>query len=60
MIEKMYSIKSSSIETGISIAMIKKLIANKELSVVKVGNKNFIKESTLINYLNTRTIEGEI
>lgn len=57
--DKLYSIKQSSEITGISIPMLKKLIFNKQITVVKIGWKNFIKESTLQEYIDKNTVVGE-
>ena len=58
--DKLYSIREAHSISGISIPMFKKLIQHKQISYVKVGNKNFIKESTLEEYINNRTVEGSI
>lgn len=55
-LEKMYSLKEASDLTGISIAMFKKLLRNYKLEYVKVGAKNFIKESVLLKYVNDNTV----
>jgi len=36
--------------------MLKKLIYNREIEVVKIGNKNFISRQALIEYLKKNTI----
>ena len=36
--------------------MLKKLIYNNKIEVVKIGNKNYISRSELINYLKKNTI----
>lgn len=40
----------------IKASMLKKLIYNNEIEVVKIGNKNYISRSELINYLKKNTI----
>lgn len=42
---------------AIQYPMIKKLVSKGELTVVKVGTKNFIPRSELIRYLSENTIE---
>lgn len=39
--------------------MLKKIIYNREIEVVKIGKKNFISRQALINYLETNTIPIE-
>jgi len=48
-IDSMYLIKSD---------MMKKLIYNNEIEVVKIGKKNFISRPALIAYLEANTIEA--
>ena len=43
-------------EFGIGISMLKKLIMNREIAVVKVGAKNHIKFSDVVSYIDSRTI----
>ncbi len=54
---KLYSLKGINETYGITISMLKKLISTNQITVVKIGNKNFIKESDLEDYIerNTRT-----
>lgn len=40
----------------IKSAMMKKLIYNREIEVVKLGKKNFISKLALISYLESNTI----
>lgn len=47
MINDMYLIKSD---------MLKKIIYNGEIEVVKIGNKNFVSRACLIAYLEANTI----
>lgn len=42
-----------------SLAMIRKLHANREIEVVKIGNKNFIKESEIKRFIDENTIPAE-
>ena len=55
---KMYSLKGINERYGITISMLKKLISNGKLTVVKIGNKNFVKESDIENYINVNTTEA--
>ncbi len=54
---KLYSLKGINETYGITISMLKKLISTDKITVVKIGNKNFIKESDIEDYIerNTRT-----
>lgn len=52
----MYSLRGVNDKYGISIPMLKKLVANEEITVVKVGNKNFIKEEDIHQYIDERTV----
>lgn len=52
----LFSIKDIDKLGIIKSDMCKKLIYNRELEIVKLGNKNFISRSELIRYLETRTI----
>lgn len=46
-------------ETGIAkISMMKKLIQNGEIPIVKIGNKIHIKRSDLVNFINANTISS--
>ena len=40
--------------------MIKKLIYNREIEVVKIGSKNFISKTALVTYLEANTIPIEM
>lgn len=53
---RLYSIKDTYETFGISEPMMRKLILNKQIEYVKIGTKNFIKESTILDYINSRTI----
>ena len=39
--------------------MLKKIIYNREIEVVKIGKKNFISRQALINYLEANTVSVE-
>lgn len=39
--------------------MLKKLILNRAIEVIKIGKKNHISRTTLISYLNENTISAE-
>lgn len=56
---KLYSLKQIAETYGISVAMLKKLIANKQLTRVKVGNKNFISQDIIEAYILSNTIKVE-
>lgn len=43
---------------GIGVSMLKKLISEKQITVVKVGAKNHIKYSDIVAYIDSRTIEA--
>lgn len=52
----LFSIKQIDEMKIIKSDMLKKLIYNQEIEVVKVGNKNFISRVALIAYLEANTI----
>jgi len=52
----LFSIKQIDEMKIIKSDMLKKLIYNQEIEVVKVGNKNFISRVALIAYLKANTI----
>ena len=54
----MHSIKGINEKYGISIPMLKKLVSNKMVTVVKVGTKNFIKESDIEKYIEDNTVKA--
>lgn len=56
---KLYSIKDTYETFGITESMMRKLILNKQIEYVKVGAKNFIKESTILAYINSRTVKAK-
>jgi predicted site-specific integrase-resolvase len=55
---KLYPLKGVHEEYGISISMLKKLIIQGKLTVVKVGAKNFIKEQDIEDYIDRNTKEA--
>ena len=52
---KMYSLKQIHEKYGITVSMLKKLIQNKQITVVKIGAKNFIKEIDIEAYIDGNT-----
>ena len=52
----LFSIKEISELGIIESNMCKKLIYNREIEIVKLGNKNFISRAELIRYLKCNTI----
>jgi hypothetical protein len=52
----LFSIKEISDLGIIKSDLCKKLILNRKIEVIKLGNKNFISRTELIRYLETRTI----
>ena len=57
---KMYSLKDINSKYGISIPMLKKMVANRMITVVKIGTKNFIKESDIEQYIDANTREANV
>ena len=57
---KMYSLKDINNKYGISIPMLKKMVANRMITVVKIGTKNFIKESDIEQYIDANTREANV
>ena len=55
---KLYSLKGINANYGITISMLKKLIVQGNLTVVKIGTKNFIKESDIEDYIDKNTRVG--
>ena len=55
---KLYSLKGIHETYGISVPMLKKLIYNKQIAVTKVGNKNFIMDDTIEEYITKNTKEA--
>ena len=56
----MYSLKDINNKYGISIPMLKKMVANRMITVVKIGTKNFIKESDIEQYIEANTREANV
>ncbi len=52
----LFSIKEINDLGIIKSNMCKKLIYNREIEVIKLGNKNFISRAELIRYLQTNTV----
>lgn len=52
----LYSLKEIEERYGIKVSMLKKLISNKEITVVKVGVKNFIRETDIEEYILSHTV----
>lgn len=52
----LFSIKEINNLGIIKSDMCKKLIYNREIEVIKLGNKNFISRAELIRYLQTNTV----
>lgn len=52
----LFSIKEINDLGIIKSDMCKKLIYNREIEVIKLGNKNFISRAELIRYLQTNTV----
>jgi hypothetical protein len=52
----LFSIKQIDEIGIIKSDMLKKLLYNREIEVVKIGKKNFISRIVLINYLEANTI----
>ena len=55
----LFSIKEIDEMNLIKSDMIKKLIYNREIEVVKLGKKNFISKTALVAYLEANTIPAE-
>ncbi len=56
----LFSIKEIDEMNLIKSDMIKKLIYNREIEVVKIGSKNFISKTALVTYLEANTIPIEM
>ena len=52
---KMYSLKGVHDKYGITVSMLKKLIANGKITRVKIGAKNFIREDDIEAYIEKNT-----
>jgi len=55
----LFSIREIDEMNLIKSDMVKKLILNREIEVVKIGKKNFISRVSLITYLEENTISVE-
>jgi len=55
----LFSIKDIDEMNLIKSDMLKKLIYNREIEVVKLGKKNFISKVALVTYLEANTIPAE-
>ena len=56
----LFSIKQIDEMGIIKSDMLKKLLYNREIEVVKIGKKNFISRIVLINYLIANTIPADV
>ena len=56
---KLYSLKDIAQRYGVTVAMLKKLIQHNQITRVKVGNKNFISEDVMEEYIASNTIEAK-
>ena len=56
--ERSVSIKDINAINLIKSDMLKKIIYNREIEVVKIGKKNFISRSALIDYLTKNTFKA--
>lgn len=54
----LFSIKEIDEMNLIKSDMLKKIIYNREIEVVKIGKKNFISRSALIDYLTKNTFKA--
>jgi len=57
---KLLSLNDVEQQFGIGVSMLKKLIINKEITVVKVGAKNFVKHIDVISYIDERTVVKQL
>ena len=55
----LFSIKQIDEMGIIKSDMLKKLLYNREIEVVKIGKKNFISRTVLVNYLEENTTLAE-
>lgn len=55
----LFSIKEIDAMSLIKSDMLKKIIYNREIEVVKIGKKNFISKQSLIAYLEANTVPVE-
>jgi len=56
----LFSIKEINDMGVIKSDMLRKLILNRQIEVVKIGKKNFLSRDVLINYLNSNTVTVDI
>jgi hypothetical protein len=56
----LFSIRQIDEMNLIKSDMLKKLIYNKDIEVVKLGKKNFISRVSLVTYLEANTIPAEL
>ncbi|MCW8895003.1 DNA-binding protein [Sulfurimonas sp.] len=56
----LFSIKDINNMGIIKSDMLRKLIYNRAITVVKIGSKNFIARDTLISYLEANTVPAEL
>jgi hypothetical protein len=56
----LFSIKQIDAMHLIKSDMLKKMIYNRDIEVVKIGSKNFISRVALINYLEANIIPAQI
>lgn len=55
----LFSIRQIDEMNLIKSDMLKKLIYHKEIEVVKIGKKNFISRTTIVEFLKSNTIPSE-
>ena len=56
---KLLSFNDVEEQFGIGVSMLKKLLINKEITVVKVGAKNFMKYVDVMGYIDERTVSKQ-
>ncbi len=56
---KLLSFNDVEEQFGIGVSMLKKLLINKEITVVKVGAKNFMKYVDVMSYIDERTVSKQ-
>lgn len=54
---KLNSLRETEEKYGVTVAMLKKLIANNQIERVKIGAKNFISEEVIEAYIEANTIK---
>lgn len=55
----LFSLKQINDMGLIKTSMLRKMLMNRTLEVIKVGKKNFISRTALISYLESQTIAAE-